>query len=90
MVGWSLQNETWLNVQGKTPEAESFIDWLREIAHRPQQLTLLCRKVIREQMVLATDDRDVGPAVEDLPLPKFLKRQMMLEEEIRMLQSGDL
>ena len=90
MVGWSLHKESWLNLPGKTPEAESFIEWLREISHRPQQLTLLCRKVIREQLVECTGDIEITPAIDHLPLPSFVKRQLGLEEEVRMLQSGEL
>lgn len=80
-AGWELSEERWISLPGKNPAMEQFLTHLRQIVREPLRLTCVCRRVIRQHISQACDDRDVVLRVERLPIPLAIKRFLTFENE---------
>ncbi len=88
-AGWDLAKESWLQLPGKNKETEEFLKWARELLRQPKTLFSTCRKSIREHMINVSNDKDICPGIQALPLPPSLKRFLQLEEEVHLLDQAD-
>ena len=63
------------------------MQWVRDLQRQPPTLWNESRRVIRHQLIEVTNDRNIIPSVQQLPLPHFLKRKILFEDEIKVLKT---
>jgi len=84
-AGWQLRDERWLSLPGKTDDIERFLAAVRTMSSKPDTLLGACRAVIRSQLRVASEDRDIVPQIMRLPLPSQIHRYLTLELEYDLL-----
>ena len=62
-----------------TPEYMELMSWLNEDGQQPASLMRQCRVAIRRQLSLASRQRTILPAVDQLPLPTSLQQYLKFE-----------
>jgi hypothetical protein len=63
------------------PPISAYVGELRRLQRNASSLQELCRRSIRAQLSIATDDRDIEPFARRLPLPAALRRYVTCDDD---------
>ena len=47
----------------------------------------MCRMVIRRHLIKVSNDTNIAPYIMELPVPSFIKRQLLLEYEVKQFEA---
>lgn len=78
--GWNLYPESWMYLPGKSPEQDSFHQWMRDLCRDVPSLMHLCRDTVRHHLIQCSVGREILTSLSKLDVPRTLRDYLMLRD----------